>query len=221
MAVDSRVIYDQGWLFRYTKSANAGRHRLLLMLHGWTGNEDSMNVFQRNLPDDYYMVAPRGIVALDEGGYGWLAGMAGKGASLAAFQEPVDALAKMLPYWLQLQPDTFPQISLMGFSQGAALALSFSLYHPQLVDRVVAMAGFLPYLPDDFMPDKAVKSTQYFIAHGSQDSMVPIERAQQAKIQLENFGASVTYCEDAVRHRISSRCLRSVQQFMALPPLDK
>jgi phospholipase/carboxylesterase len=221
MAVDSKVIFDQGWLFRYTRSTSAGRHRLLLMLHGWTGNEDSMNVFQRNLPDYFFMVAPRGIIALDEGGYGWLSGIAGKDASLVAFREPVGALAKILPYWLQLQPDSLPQISLMGFSQGAALALSFSLYYPHLVDRVVAMAGFLPYLPDGFIPDKAVKSTQYFIAHGSQDSTVPIERAQQAKVQLENFGASVTYCEDAVRHRISSRCLRSVQQFLALPPLDK
>jgi phospholipase/carboxylesterase len=213
MAVDSKVIFDQGWLFRYTRSTSTGRHRLLLMLHGWTGNEDSMNVFQRNLPDDFFMVAPRGNIALAEGGYGWLSGIAGKEASLAAFREPVDALAKMLPYWLHLQPDSLSQISLMGFSQGTAMAYTLAIQYPQRVSRIAGLSGFLPAGADAYLKPGAFSQKQVFIAHGSQDETIPVQWARDTAQELKQAGAQVTYCEEGTGHKLSLTCFTALRTF--------
>jgi predicted esterase len=57
----------------------------------------------------------------------------------------------------------------------------------------------------------------FFVAHGTKDEMVPIDRARVSIETLERAGANVTYCEDAVGHKVSVNCLRSLKNFFADP----
>jgi predicted esterase len=55
----------------------------------------------------------------------------------------------------------------------------------------------------------------FFVAHGTKDEMVTIERARASIELLEQAGANVTYCEDEVGHKVSVTCLRSLKKFFA------
>jgi predicted esterase len=52
-----------------------------------------------------------------------------------------------------------------------------------------------------------------FVAHGTRDELVPIERGRHTVQTLEQAGAQVTYCEDDVGHKLSAACFRALEAF--------
>jgi len=54
-----------------------------------------------------------------------------------------------------------------------------------------------------------------FVAHGTQDNLVPIDRARASMALLEQAGARLTYCEAEVGHKVSADCLRGLETFFA------
>lgn len=70
MKPSTTILTFEDWTLRILSSRSK---RILLMLHGWTGDENSMWVFARNFPDDYYIIAPRAPHSAPETGYSWRA----------------------------------------------------------------------------------------------------------------------------------------------------
>ena len=76
IAPDTELIEFENWTLRVRKtthhvSSPQGAPRLLLLIHGWTGDENSMWVFTRDLPAHYWMSAPRAPHAGHPAGYSW------------------------------------------------------------------------------------------------------------------------------------------------------
>jgi phospholipase/carboxylesterase len=210
---DVKVMYEQGWVFRYLP-ARLKPGRLLVMLHGWTGNENSMNVFQRDIPRDYAILSPRGPIESDEGGYGWVTPRSSKLSPLDSFQASVQRLHAALDTWAGEFDLLRTPLSMAGFSQGAALTLAYTLAYPQEVDKAVCMSGFLPDPGADFIAPEEVRSVRILITHGSDDDTVPVERARSAAQFLESAGADVQYCEGNGGHRLSAGCFRELTRFL-------
>lgn len=188
--------------------------RLMLLLHGWTGDEDSMLIFSGKLPPTAWLVAPRGLYPAPQGGYSWYPPLMSKGwPSLEVFRPAVQAL------WELLAVENFPgaetrQVDLVGFSQGAALAYAFALFHPDRIRAVAGMAGFLPDGVADFLgTEKPLLGKPIFVTHGSQDTIVPVELARRGVEFLQQAGAEISYCEDDVGHKLSADCFNSLEAF--------
>ncbi len=212
---ESETILYQKWVLRLRPSPQKNSSRILLMIHGWTGDENSMQIFHRDISPDYYIISPRGLIPTPEGGYGWIGHRPGKEATLEAFLEPSQALHQLIgqfrrDYSLPNQP-----IDLMGFSQGAALSLTYCLQYPALVRKAALIAGFLPFLPNEYRPPADLSNIRFFVAHGSQDDIVPIQRAYEVIDFLKNANAAVRFCHSPVGHRISSACFRELNHFFA------
>ena len=60
---------------------------------------------------------------------------------------------------------------------------------------------------------RPLEGKPFFIAHGTRDETVPIERARHSMEILEQAGANITYCEDDVAHKVSAACLRALKDF--------
>ena len=60
-----------GWVFRRRIPSGRGPHPLILMLHGWTGDEHAMWIFASRLPAEAMLLAPRGLHDTPYGGYAW------------------------------------------------------------------------------------------------------------------------------------------------------
>jgi phospholipase/carboxylesterase len=101
----------------------------------------------------------------------------------------------------------------VGFSQGAALTNLLLLLYPQRIHRAGVLAGFMPGGTDQLIQSQPLNGKSVFVAHGTQDQMVSIERAQQEISLLEEAGAQVSFCEAEVAHKVSADCLRALQSF--------
>lgn len=108
----------------------------------------------------------------------------------------------------------FSNIHLVGFSQGAALSYSFAVTHPHRIRSIAGLSGFLPDGFQGLIATQPLAGLPVFVAHGSQDQLVPVDRARQGVELLQQLGARVSYCEDNVGHKLSASCYRSMQEFL-------
>lgn len=201
-----------GFTLRQRIPAGPGPHRLVLMLHGWTGDENVMWIFAARLPPDAWLVAPRGLHPVPGGGYGWTPDVTQANLELDAFRPAVERLLA----WLRRS--NFPGAALdsfdvVGFSQGAALGFSLGLLHPRRVRALAGLSGFLPGGAGELAPARPLAGKFAFLAHGRRDETVPVARARQARDLLQQAGADVSYCEDEVGHKLSAACFRSLEYF--------
>ena len=204
----------KGWLLRERIPQGDGPHPLILMLHGWTGDEDAMWVFASRLPSNAMLVAPRGLYPAPMGGFSWQPQMAKLWPWVDDFNPAVEALLELLTDENFPQAD-FSQLRLLGFSQGAALAFTFALTYPEQVRSFAGLSGFLPDGVQPLVNQLPLEGKNAFLAHGTQDQLVPVARARQAAQLLGQAGARVSYCEDDVGHKLSSSCFKGLKFFFA------
>ncbi len=216
---DNELITFQNWTVR-VRIATQKPARLLLLLHGWTGDENSMWVFMRNFSLDYWIVAPRAPYATEPSGYSWRAPRAPQSGPrgwprLEDFHASAHSLiALMDDYAAQNELDA-RQFDVIGFSQGAALTNAVSLLYPERIRRAGVLAGFLPVGSEPLIEKRPLNGKLFFVAHGTLDEMVKIEYARQSVEMLQRAGASVTFCADEVGHKLSANCLHALEEFFA------
>ncbi len=201
------------WVLRVQPPVAADNPRLLLLIHGWTGDENVMWVFTRRFPADYWILAPRAPVAAPGGGYGWHPHTSGIRTGIDDFKPAVEGLMRLIDRWSASQNVDASTFSLIGFSQGTALCYALALLHPARVEKLAGLAGFLPAGAETLAKPGLLEGKPIYVAHGSQDDTVPVERARQAVETLERAGAKVTYCEDQVGHKLGANCLRGLESF--------
>jgi phospholipase/carboxylesterase len=211
--IDTELIQYEGWTLRVHSSRNP--KRLLLLIHGLTGDENVMWVFARNLPAHYWMVAPRAPYTAQAGGYSWRPphfetldepSLEQLKQSAVALIHLVDAYAASA----EIDASTF---DVMGFSQGAAMSNVLAFLYPHRIRKTGILAGFVPSGLEELVSQRPLEGKPFFVAHGSKDEKVTVDRARASIALLEQAGATVTYCEDDVAHKVSANCLRALKEF--------
>ncbi len=211
---DTPVVSFGEWTLRVRRATETPA-RLLLLVHGWTGDENSMWVFVNNFPGSYWIVAPRGSYATSPSGYSWRSTHAGSGGrpSFDDLKPSVEALIDFVDAYASENSLHAAQFDVMGFSQGAALVSSMALLQPERIRRMAVLAGFVPEGAEPLVEARPLDGKPCFVAHGTLDEMVKIDVARRSVQLLEQAGAAVTYCEDEVGHKLSARCLRALHAF--------
>jgi len=209
------ILEIQNWVIRYRLPVGGGPFSVIWLLHGWTGDEDSMWIFASRLPKHYLLLAPRGLYSTPMGGYGWHTMNDGNvWPQVDDFRPAIDKLCLLMDSWPITAPAAdFSRFRIAGCSQGGALAYSFAILHPE---RVIALAGLASFLPDEaalYLQDTRLKEIPIFVSHGIKDHLVPVARARQAVKQLEQAGAQVCYCESDVGHKLSADCFKGMETF--------
>ena len=213
---ETELVSFQDWTLR-VRPASTSPSRILLLVHGWTGDENSMWVFVRNFAPDYWIVAPRAPFAAEPDGYSWRPPHAGghERPTFEDLQPAIGSLLGLLDAYAELQGVDATQFDAMGFSQGAAMVGSLTLMHPERLNQAAILAGFLPDGAEALVASQPLKGKSLFVAHGTRDELVDVEIARRSVGLLEQAGAQVTYCEDDVGHKLSARCSRGLQEFFA------
>ena len=78
------------------------------------------------------------------------------------------------------------RLVLAGFSQGGAIALQTGLRHRQRIAGVMALSTYLP-IADKFPAEAAAanRDVPIFMAHGSYDPVIALERAEESRALLQ------------------------------------
>ncbi|HCI13100.1 MAG: carboxylesterase [Gallionellales bacterium GWA2_60_142] len=106
-------------------------------------------------------------------------------------------------------------IYLAGFSQGGAIALHTALRQKEPLGGVLALSTYLP-LADmasgEARPDAL--RTPVFMAHGSNDTVVPYALGKSSKDALEKLGCEVEWHEYAMPHSVCTEELQDIQRWL-------
>lgn len=214
-ATDTELIEFNGWTMRVRPSTSKSP-RLLLMIHGWTGDENSMWVFTRRLPNDFWIIAPRAPHRAEPQGFSWRPPQPSTFGrpSLEMLLPSAEGLIRLMDEYTASVKVDASRFDVIGFSQGAAMTNVLGLLYPQRVRRMGVLAGFVPSGLEEYIAKKSLMGKNVFVAHGTQDEMVPVDRARASIGLLEQAGATITYCEDEVGHKLSSNCLRALEAYL-------
>ena len=212
---------------------------LIVMLHGLGGDENAMWIFDHALPRAATVSAPRALYPSELGGASWARSVGRDDLDKVDFQAALKVLPHFVAEMITLYAIDPQRVIVMGFSQGAALSYTYSLLQPDSLRGVVALAGFLPAsakalptvsarwlahtpatpsgppaLRAGHGRTRAARQPAYLILHGTHDEAVPIDRAREARSVLESRGASVTYHEHRVGHKVSAQGMKEIAQWI-------
>jgi phospholipase/carboxylesterase len=209
-----KTLTIEDWTLKLREPAVVEGAPVVVLLHGWTGDENSMWVFANNLSEDALLIAPRGLYPSRHdifAGYSWVENTSIKWAEKEDFNFSVQSLDGLLDTLSQRFPADFGKLNLVGFSQGAALASTYVMTYPEKVRRLALLSGFAP---DGVSPyDADLSGMRVFIGHGSLDETVPVEKAQDANLLFQAMGAEVDMCVTDVGHRLGADCFKGFSRF--------
>ncbi|MBN1994661.1 MAG: hypothetical protein JW953_18320 [Anaerolineae bacterium] len=185
---------------------------VIVMLHGWGGDESSMWLFKQVPPPNVAVVTPRAPLELKNSGYAWFyrddpLHLTDPESLLTAITKLEDFLTSLS----QLYPVDSSRLLLIGFSQGAAVANSLVMARPELVMGVALLLGMGFQLPGLIPQAISLNGLPVFIAHGTRDEIVPLSEAQQACETYTQLGAEVTYAEYNVGHKMHVQGIRDLR----------
>ncbi len=209
---ETSIIQADGWIARVRPPTQPWNGRIVLLLHGWTGDENTMWIFARKLPIHCWMVSPRGPLTCPDGGYAWAIPSEGKRPDQQVYLRQCEGLIDHLGKWIpEYSSDT--RLDIVGFSQGAAMTYTMCLASSPT--KVAPLAGYLPSGLDEKIKKRDLSFLSMFIAHNTDDKLVPVEESRNASTLFSNSGANVKYCENSGGHKVSTTCFNALDSFLS------
>lgn len=180
MTAISEILY-QGPLITNASKA-------LILLHGRGATAQGMlGLADRICDDNFYVAAPQAtyntwypysFMEEEKRNEPYLS------SSIQEVKDLIDQTAKYIPK---------QKIFIVGFSQGACLALEVTTRFAELYGGIVAFTGgLIGKTVDENKYRGNFEGTKVFISDGDNDPHIPLIRAKQSKEIMEKLGANVT-----------------------------
>lgn len=194
-----------------SKLPNPDAQGVIVALHGWGAN-----------CDDLISLAP--MVGLAN--YQWI-------CPEAPFNHPmpngkmwydlqsldIEGLAKSCELLTQFLEDLpamtglpLEKTFLLGFSQGGAMTLDVGLVFP--LAGLIALSGYLHITEEELQELSDRSFPPILIAHGTEDTVVPIGVARNTREVFERLGVTVEYEEYEMSHEIRPETCDRIQEFI-------
>ena len=108
------------------------------------------------------------------------------------------------------------RIVLAGFSQGCAMTLQTGLRHPEQLAGLLCLSGYVP-LAQSVAQERAAASadTPIFMAHGSADPVIPLQRAEQSRDLLVALGHTVEWHQYPMQHSLCQEEIDDIGAWLA------
>ena len=186
--------------------------KVVIAIHGWTGDISSMEPMAKSLrlPDTKWII-PQAPYKSDKSGYTWFDGNDEIGWKYKDSFKIINSLIQDLVD----QGFTYDEIFLLGFSQGACLAMEWIIRQPFSIGGAIPIAGFIKY-KDRFKIDANDKSkeTQVLLIHGDKDEIIHPEESEKALKLFQSLGYNVNLYILSAGHKIPISANRLIQQFI-------
>jgi phospholipase/carboxylesterase len=210
-------------LFHHTalpKSDGKQQPPLLLLLHGYGANEDDLFSLAPFVDERFFVVSARAPVRIGLGFYAWFRlGFSPEGIVIdpAEVEDARQTLRKFVDEIIAAYHIDPKAVFLLGFSQGAMMSLDLALREPGLVAGVVALSGRI--MPTSLHKHSAaddLTGLPLFVAHGTQDAVLPISHGRSSRDHLQDLPVSLTYREYEMGHEICEQELRDLTEWLAM-----
>ncbi len=207
-----------GFHYRFVPGASG---ITLLLLHGTGGDEEDLLPLGSSLLPGAALLSPRGRV-LEHGMPRFFRRLAEGVFDLDNLAAETDALAAFLAEAATAHKIAAGKIVALGFSNGANIAISLLLRHPQVLAGAVLLRPMLPFDPAP-LPDLGGKPV--LIRAGRLDPLVGAAGVEHVREVLERSGARVTLQWAPGGHQLArddlegtAAWLRGVEATLGAPP---
>lgn len=200
--------------------AGPGPAPLLILLHGVGGSETSMLGLARALDPRFLRLVLRGPLGFGPDAYGWFHVEFTPSGPVHNAAE-AEASRKMLADWIPgavREHGADPRrVYVLGFSQGAIMAMSLLLTRPDLVAGAVAWSGrILAEVSPGDQAAAALRQRDALVIHGRHDRTLPVHHGQASRDRLQALGLrSVDYRELPIGHEVTEEVLALTNAWLA------
>jgi len=192
---------------------------IVILLHGFGSNMHDLAAMAPHIDDKNYIYAcPNAPLNVDLGlgrrGFAWAS--IGTPVSKNEYLNSQDILLSFIEELTDSLGTPKNQVILGGFSQGAMMTYRLGIPRPKYFAGLVALGGLLEA---EFVPVNktfVAKEQPIFIAHGTLDTVIPIESARTAKSRLEQVGFRPTYKEYPISHAINHDILNDLSSWLSI-----
>jgi phospholipase/carboxylesterase len=198
----------------------AGPYPAILTLHGRGANAlDLLGLAPYLCNGKFLMICPQGPletpIGPDAFGYAWYPMSMGGPPDIGAILSSRQMLQQFLDSCLQRYPIDAKKLVVLGFSQGGVMAYSLALSSPE---RFAGLAVLSSWLPKELIPElfikEGVQSLPTLVQHGSQDSLIEVQRARDSVERLRTLRVRLTYREYDMGHEITPRGLSDLSAWL-------
>ena len=201
-------------------SAADGVHPLLIILHGYGADERDLMALAAYFDPRLRVVSIRAPVDLSQGGHAWFPlEFTEEGVKIERedVEQARDDLMKVVRNQQVAHGNDATNTFLLGFSQGAAMALAVAFHAPETTANVIALSGvfareMIPVDPDVL---KTLEATSIIMTHGSHDPVISIQQSHDSRDLVAQTPVRLQYHEYSMGHEINQECLRDVVEWMA------
>ena len=186
--------------------------KVLIALHGWTGNISSMEPVANAWGlDDVKWVLVQAPYTATDGGFTWFDGNEDIGWK---YQDSFDILSKLIS---ELNDQGFPNhaIYILGFSQGACLSMEFMIRQTFSLGGIIPIAGFIRY-KERFKQDvlNESRNTRVLLLHGDKDEVILPEQSQMSFELFKGEGFETQLHILAARHKVPLQAKNLIENFI-------
>lgn len=195
----------------------------VIWLHGLgaDGHDFESIIPELKLPDDHgikfiFPHAPKRTITVNQGAYmrAWydIASLDKRGldGDKTGVQDSIAQVNALIRQEIQ-NGISRQRILLVGFSQGGAIALQIALQSPKSYGGVIALSTYLMFM-DELKP--ATQTTPIFMAHGTQDTIVPFALAELSHTLLKQKGYDITWHTYPIEHSICQEEVVAISAFI-------
>ncbi|MFN0157221.1 MAG: alpha/beta hydrolase [Bacteroidota bacterium] len=192
------------------------KHPTIIMLHGRGADEEDLPGLADYLDDRMLVISPRAPYPFSfGGGYMWYEFNGVGSPDPTMFRTSHDKLQTFVSDCLAQYPIDPKRLYLLGFSMGTVMSHALALTQPELFRGVIANSG---YVAEGTMLtyhwDK-LGHMDVFVAHGTQDPVIPIQFGRRTHELYAGSLARLTYNEYPIGHQISQEELDDMARWLS------
>ncbi|MDR2254452.1 MAG: phospholipase [Arthrobacter sp.] len=183
---------------------------LVLMLHGYGSDTSAVTPLFEVLPPNATGVAVRGPFEMDDEQYGWFLLDWGLRPDLSRV---IEAAASVLALQDRLAA-TFRSVSVLGHSQGMAMATTLLRLRPQAYRCAVGLSGFVVDQPLLDLGNEQAPRVPFFWGRDPDEFVINPEAQARAAEWLKEHTALTARRYEGMGHRIGEDEIRDVGAFL-------
>lgn len=200
-----------GFAHRFVPAGPAGPPVTLLLLHGTGGDEEDMIPLGRALAPGAALLSPRGKV-LENGNPRFFRRL----AEGVFDEEDLVLRTHELAEFVEKAAATYgfdaERVVAVGYSNGANIAASLMLLHPDLLAGGILLRPMVPFVPPE-LPDLMGK--QVLVAGARHDPVVPPSETERLVALLREAGADVVVQWQPGGHAVGPEDLEAARRWLA------
>ncbi len=206
-------------------SKTARNCQTLVLLHGYGSNEQDMHTLARSFATNIRVVSIRAPYTIGKQSYCWFdvnfaapdSDTTERRYNKEQMAMSVEGLTLFITELRKRYCSHNEELYLGGFSQGAVMSYAVGLRHPELLSGIIVMSGRLVGpSADSILRAPALSALRIFISHGTEDVVLSVRRAREARDRLTSFGLKPSYHEYTAAHAISPAMLIDLRKWLEI-----